>query len=89
MKEEPLSDTIFCGSPCVVNKSLSFAMVFSDVMDFMICTSSHFEYVSTVTRYMCPKKDLQNLSVIDSMAVMAIPMNVMELYLVKHLFVDM
>ena len=45
VKEEPLSVTIFCGSPCVTNKSLSFAMVFSDVMDFMICTSSHFEQV--------------------------------------------
>ena len=49
VKDGPLSVTIFCGRPCVANRSLSLAMVFSNVMEFISCTSSHFEYASTVT----------------------------------------
>ena len=49
-------------------------MVFSDAMDCIILTSSHFEWVST--------------SVVYSMVVMAIPTGVMVLLMVRNLLAE-
>ena len=46
--------TIVLGSPCTANIHGSFSIVVIDVIEFIITTCAHLEYVSTKTTYILP-----------------------------------
>ena len=52
----PLSDTTCSGSPCLANICRRASMVFPADVDDISTTSGHFEWPSTVTRNIRPRK---------------------------------
>ena len=57
----PLSETTTLGIPWVANSVHKRSMVTWEVAAFTTCTSSHFEYASTVTKNIFPEKGMCNL----------------------------
>ena len=55
VKAGPLSDTLLSGKPWVANNFLSSWMVCSILLPGVWMTSNHYEYKSTMTRYVLPE----------------------------------
>ena len=74
MNAGPLSYTRVSGNPHVVKVTHSFAMAADNVVDGTVCTSTHFEYASTIRSSVLPRNDQRDPRGCDSIASLASPM---------------